>query len=257
MIDFRDVDTIINHGLAFLRVGGMVFSLPILGDQPTPVPARVLLAAALTASIAHMIPAAPVISQNADVLLLAAMVVKELVIGIAIGYLARVTFDGLLMAASITGYQMGFGTASLFLPDAGQQMDTFTSFHRVIIMTIFLMLNLHHLYIDALITTFNIIPLGKVSISGHRKCVQGGPSAGCPSSDCAHVHTGRTWPCGPRRPPTQRLHHQLSGEFRRWALCLCRDAAVFSGVDELPLYGHERSVHECNQVNETRLKTKN
>ena len=165
MIDFRDVDTIINHGLAFLRVGGMVFSLPILGDQPTPIPARVLLAAALTASIAHMIPAAPVISQNAEILLLAAMVIKELVIGIAIGYLARVTFDGLLMAASITGYQMGFGTASLFLPDAGQQMDTFTSFHRVIMMTIFLMLNLHHLYIDALITTFNIIPLGKVSIS--------------------------------------------------------------------------------------------
>ncbi len=165
MIDFRDVDTIINHALAFLRVGGMVFSLPILGDAPTPIPARILLSAALTAAVSHMIPVAPVISQNADIFMLVAMVIKELVIGIAIGYLARVTFDGLLMAASITGYQMGFGTASLFLPDAGQQMDTFTSFHRVILMTIFLLLNLHHLFIDAIVTTFNLIPLGKVTIS--------------------------------------------------------------------------------------------
>ena len=165
MIDFRDVDTIINHGLAFLRVGGMVFSLPILGDAPTPVPARVLLSVALTAAMAHLIPVTPVISQNADVLMLIAMVIKELVIGISLGYLARVSFDGMLMAASMTGYQMGFVTASLFLPDAGAQMDTFTSFHRVILMTIFLMLNLHHLFIDAMMTTFQIIPLGKVSIS--------------------------------------------------------------------------------------------
>jgi len=165
MINFNDVDTVINHGLAFLRVGGMVFALPILGDAPTPLPARILLSAALTAAVSHAIPAAPVIGQNADVLMLATMVVKELVIGVAIGYLARVSFDGLLMAASITGYQMGFGTASLFLPDAGAQMDTFTSFHRVILMTIFLMLNLHHLFIDAIMTTFNMLPLGKVAIA--------------------------------------------------------------------------------------------
>lgn len=165
MINFNDVDTIINHGLAFLRVGGMVFALPILGDAPTPVPARILLSATLTAAVAHTIPTTPIITQNADILLLAATVVKELIIGIAIGYLARVSFDGLLMAASITGYQMGFGTASLFLPDAGAQMDTFTSFHRIIMMTIFLMLNLHHLFIDAILTTFNMLPLGKVTIA--------------------------------------------------------------------------------------------
>lgn len=165
MIDFRDVDTIINHGLAFMRTGAVVFSLPIIGDAPTPVPARVMLAAALTASVMQLIPSTPVISQNADIMVLAALVLKELVLGVSIGYLARISFDGLLMAASMSGYQMGFGTASLFLPDAGQQLDTFTAFHRVILMTIFLMLNLHHLFIDALATTFQMIPIGKVSIS--------------------------------------------------------------------------------------------
>ncbi|MEY4632365.1 MAG: hypothetical protein RIQ81_2485 [Pseudomonadota bacterium] len=165
MLDFRDVDSVLNHGLAFLRVGGVVFALPVLGDQPVPVPARVILAAAITAAIAHTIPAAPVMPPGGDVLVLAAMVIKELVVGIAIGYLARVTFDGLLMAASMVGYQMGFGTASLFLPDAGQQLDTFTSFHRVIMMTIFLLLDLHHLFIDAILTSFMLLPLGKLTFS--------------------------------------------------------------------------------------------
>lgn len=165
MLDFRDVDSILNHGLAFLRVGGVVFGLPVLGDQPVPVPARVILSAAITASIAHMIPSAPVLPAGADALILGAVVIKELLLGISIGYLARVTFDGMLMAASMVGYQMGFGTASLFVQDAGQQMDTFTSFHRVIMMTIFLMLNLHHLFIDAIMTTFTVLPLGKLSLS--------------------------------------------------------------------------------------------
>lgn len=165
MLDFRDVNSVLNHGLAFLRVGGVVFALPILGDQPVPVPARVILSAAITAAIAHAIPAAPVLPADSDVALLAAMVIKELLVGIAIGYLARVTFDGLLMAASMVGYQMGFGTASLFVQDAGQQMDTFTSFHRIIMMTIFLLLNLHHLFIDAILTSFTLLPLGKLSFS--------------------------------------------------------------------------------------------
>lgn len=165
MIDFKDVDTIINHGLAFLRTGAIVFTLPIIGDSPTPVPARVLLAAALTTGVMQLIPTGPVLAANADLMSLAVLVLKELVIGVTIGYLARISFDGLLMAASMSGYQMGFGTASLFLPDAGQQLDTFTAFHRVILMTIFLMLNLHHLFIDALVTTFQMIPVGKVSIA--------------------------------------------------------------------------------------------
>jgi flagellar biosynthetic protein FliR len=165
MLDFRDVDTILNHGLAFLRVGGIIFALPVLGDQPVPVVARVILSAAITASISHMIPANPVLPAGSEALMLGAIVAKELVLGIAIGYLARIAFDGLLMAASMVGYQMGFGTASLFIQDAGQQMDTFTSFHRVIMMTIFLMLDLHHLFIDAIQTTFALLPLGKLSIS--------------------------------------------------------------------------------------------
>ena len=165
MLDFRDVDSILNHGLAFLRVGGVVFALPVLGDQPVPVAVRVLLSAAITASIAHMIPSTAVLPAGADILLLGAVVAKELILGIAIGYLARITFDGLLMAASMVGFQMGFGTASLFVQDAGQQMDTFTAFHRVIMMTIFLMLNLHHLFIDAIMTTFSLLPLGKLSVS--------------------------------------------------------------------------------------------
>ena len=53
---------------------------------------------------------------------------------------AAVAFDGVMMAASLVAYQMGFGTASLFLPDYSEKMDAFSALHRMLVMLIFLTL---------------------------------------------------------------------------------------------------------------------
>ena len=59
------------------------------------------------------------------------------------------------MAASFVGYQMGFGTASLMVPDAGAPLSPFAAFHRIVFLLIFLLLNLHMFYIKALVDTLS------------------------------------------------------------------------------------------------------
>lgn len=151
---------VLTAGLVFIRVGAILFALPVFGDNPTPVQVRILMSAALSVCIWPLIPVEWRFNASTEPLALAWSVVREIVIGLLIGYVARIAFDGIIMAASLVGYQMGFGTASLFIPDAGMQMDGFTAFHRILVIIIFLTLNLHHVFLSGLIDTFRFIPPG-------------------------------------------------------------------------------------------------
>jgi flagellar biosynthetic protein FliR len=152
--------------LAFLRIGGIIFALPITGDPPTPVKARILLSLALTVGLYGMIPASYAPNMAVDPLMIASYVLRELLIGVVIGYIGRVAFTGLLMASSVVAYQMGFGTASLFLPDVGVQVDGFTAFHRMIVMLIFFTLGLHQIFLGAIVDSFRLIPGGGATLHG-------------------------------------------------------------------------------------------
>ena len=159
-------ETEILYGVvAFLRIGGMLFALPIFGDTPTPVRTRILLAVGLTAATMPLVPEGwyqPFPDTIETSLLL---VCKELFIGISIGFIARLSFDAIMLAASIVGYQMGFGTANLMLADQYQQVNSFEAFHKMITMLIFLMLDLHVFFIKVIADSFNLIPMGLAGLS--------------------------------------------------------------------------------------------
>lgn len=161
-----DPNQLLLGALAFLRIGGILFALPIIGDSPTPVRVRVLLSLALTVGLFPIIPIGWAPSLSVDALQIASYICKELIVGLVIGYVARVAFDGVIMAATIVSYQMGFGTANLFMPDFSSQLDAFSGFHRMIVMLTFLSLGLHHIFIGALVDTFMLIPGGAAHMSG-------------------------------------------------------------------------------------------
>src|SRR5690606_3155609 len=107
--------------LAFMRVSAIMFSLPLIGDAPTPVRTRILASLAITVGIFPVLPTAWYASIGLDLLSFFSLLIRELTIGLVFGFAARMLFDGLIMAASVVSYQMGFGTASLFMPDFGGQ----------------------------------------------------------------------------------------------------------------------------------------
>ena len=146
--------------LVFLRVSGILFAMPIFGDKLTPVRVRILLSVALAYIIYPVVPESWSSSLPRDVIPFAILVIKESLIGITLGYCAKLAFDGIVMAASVIGYQMGFGTASLMVPDAGAPLSPFAAFHRIVFLLIFLLFNLHMFYIKALVDTFQMIQAG-------------------------------------------------------------------------------------------------
>ena len=83
-----DPNTVIAGAFVFLRIGGILFALPVLGDKTYPVQARTLMTLALTLCIYPMVPEAWFPDHQWDVLIIAGTVIKEISIGLFIGFVA-------------------------------------------------------------------------------------------------------------------------------------------------------------------------
>ncbi len=154
------IENLLMASLIFIRVSALLFALPLFGDRTNPLRVRILMSVAIAAGIFPLV--SPDWGPNFNISLMAffVLVIKEIVIGFTVGFTAKMMFDGIVVAAGLVGYQMGFGTANLFLPDAEAAPDPFSALHRSIVILLFLSLSLHHIFLKAISETFVLIPAG-------------------------------------------------------------------------------------------------
>lgn len=158
---------ILTAALVFLRISALLFAMPFFGEQVVPVRVRIMLAVALSfAALGPSFPATWQAPADPHPLSLFLLMLHEVFVGIALGFVSKIIFEGLVMAAQLVGYQMGFGTANLLLPGSDIQSDSFTALHRVIVLLFFLQLGLHYIFINGIFSTFQVLPPGSASLSG-------------------------------------------------------------------------------------------
>ncbi len=153
------------YALMFFRISAIYFALPLFGDNPTPIQIRILVSLATAFCIIPVVSIPIQFKIPDSTAMIFVYVIKEVTVGLVIGFAARLAFDGLVMASTIVGYQMGFGTANLFVPDAEMQLNSFSAMHRIIMIMIFFTLNMHHTYFMAISESFRVIPITFVHYS--------------------------------------------------------------------------------------------
>jgi flagellar biosynthetic protein FliR len=163
--------------LVFARLGAAIMVLPGFGELT--IPARIRLGFALALSVvlfplvATAIPAAP-----ASLYGLAVLLIGEILIGIAIGLIARLLVSSLQVAGTIIGFNTGLGSAQLFDPNAGQQGAITGAFLTTLGVTVLFTTNMHHLMIMALADSYTMfapgaaIPVGDFSEMASRLVAQ-------------------------------------------------------------------------------------
>lgn len=104
--------------LPLFRVLGLMTAAPVLSNRAFPVRARVALAAAIALCVAPSVELPPGFDLAAPSGLL--MVARETLIGLAIGFAARLAFAAFELAGELIGLQMGLSFAGFFDPAAGQ-----------------------------------------------------------------------------------------------------------------------------------------
>jgi len=149
---------IIGFALIFLRIIAFVIAWPIFGTNTVPIPIKVLLALVLTVVI---FPTASfqnveLVKINDQLIMLA---FREIVIGLFLGFMLKFFFFSISVAGELMGVSSGLASAQLFNPAMGTQSNVMEQAHLVIATLFLLAMNGHHLFIQGLAKSFELVPV--------------------------------------------------------------------------------------------------
>lgn len=146
------------------RVGGMVTFAPFWAHKAISVQVRIVLAMilslALTPILASRLPTPP-----SDLLQLAPIIVLELLVGFAFGFVGRLVFSALELAAQIIGFQMGFSLAGTIDPATQAQTAALGVIAQMLGLVVLMAGDGHHWFLLATMRSFQEIPAGGAHIT--------------------------------------------------------------------------------------------
>ena len=143
--------------LVFTRVGAILLTAPLFSSGSIPVHVKIGLSFMLAVIVF------PLVTVNAaSVLPLASLgvaIAGEVLIGVIIGFTARLLFAAVQLAGQLVGFQMGFGIVNVIDPQTSTQVSIIAQFENIITLLIFLAVNAHHWFIMAIAKSFEVVPL--------------------------------------------------------------------------------------------------
>jgi flagellar biosynthetic protein FliR len=142
----------------FLRLLAMFTSAPVLSQRSVPVRVKVALAFIITVCAQASLPAMPVIALDSPVAVL--VVIQQVLIGVSLGFAARIVFAAIEFAGELIGLQMGLNFAGFFDPATNGQTTAVSRFYGTVVVLLFVIINGHLLMIAALNQSFVSFPVG-------------------------------------------------------------------------------------------------
>ena len=149
--------------LVLARLGGLMAVARVFGHAVVPVRVRAGLAAVLAAVLTPVVVQA---AEPASVWSLAGLVGVEAAIGAVLGLVAQFIVAGVQLGGQLAGVQMGFGIVNLIDPQTHAQVSVIAQWEQLMAMLVFLVLDVHHLLLRALLGSFQAAPPGAVAMTG-------------------------------------------------------------------------------------------
>ena len=142
----------------FLRVLALFSAMPVIAQRSVPVRLRVALAFLIALCAQASLPDAPAVALDSAQAFL--VIVQQVLIGLALGFAARVVFSAIELAGELVGLQMGLNFAGFFDPATGGQTTAVSRFYGVSVAWLFIVINGHLLLIAAVVQSFQAFPVG-------------------------------------------------------------------------------------------------
>ncbi len=142
----------------FLRVLALFTAMPVLGTRTVPARVRIGLAALVAFAAQPTLPAVAPVPLDSP--LAFALVVQQVLIGLALGFAVRVAFAAIEFAGELVGLQMGLNFAGFFDPISAATATATSRFFGTTIAWLFIVINGHLLVIAALAQSFTAFPVG-------------------------------------------------------------------------------------------------
>ncbi|KIA79472.1 flagellar biosynthetic protein FliR [Chromobacterium amazonense] len=142
----------------FARIVGLFLTEPIFAYRGVPRTFKAGFALMLTVLLAPLLPplpAVPLVSAEGIAILL-----QQLLIGLAMGFVMRLVITSVEIAGFIIGAQTGLGFAMFFDPVHAAQVPVVSQMLSLFTFFLFLSFDGHHVVLHTLVESFRVLPIG-------------------------------------------------------------------------------------------------
>ena len=156
----------------FARIGACLMVAPVFGARFVPARTRIILAVAITALVAPMIPTPAIAPFSPQAF---TVVFQQLLIGVALGFALQIVFDALGLAGQLLANSMGLSFAFNVDPLRGSSTPALGQLYIILATLTFLALGGHAALIELLVGGLYSLPIGATirrSPSGTARLVQ-------------------------------------------------------------------------------------
>jgi len=145
--------------LIYVRMLMIVMMVPFLFGKPVPKTVRVGSAMVLTFfAYKYLVPANPP-AVSEDMLVLSMLFLKEIFVGLIIGFGAALIFYGFEAAGQMIDSQRGMSIARVLIPELGSQSSIMGTFLFQLAVVVYLTIGGHHFFLNAVYESYQLLPL--------------------------------------------------------------------------------------------------
>ncbi|MGP4106998.1 flagellar biosynthetic protein FliR [Virgibacillus sp. L01] len=155
MLDIINLSSIPVFLLIFVRVAAFFATVPLFSYRTIPTPFKIGFSFFLALVMYYTVDSSNVPIDNMYLFLL----IKEAIVGLLIGLLAYIILSAIQIAGGFIDFQMGFAIANVIDPQTGAQTPLTGQYLYVIALLFLLSVNGHHLLIDGIFYSYNLIPM--------------------------------------------------------------------------------------------------
>ncbi len=144
--------------LVLLRATGLFLIAPIFSDGAVPVRFRVGLAFLVSLLVVGL----PTVGPLPEVMTtgtLAWLAIREIFVGVAIGFVFQLLFYAVQTAGTLVGFQIGLAMASVFDPSSNSQQSVIGRVWFVSAIVLFMAIDGHHLLLQGMSDSYRAIPM--------------------------------------------------------------------------------------------------
>lgn len=155
---------ILLFALILLRMIAFMVSSAFFGSPQVGVQVKLLLSIVLSAILFPVVKAG-----NVDYLVISneivGLAVRELIVGLALGFLTRIFFFVVTMVGDLVSMSVGLGASQMYNPMLGTHGNTIEQFYGTIATLVFLSIGGHHMLITAISQSYDLIPVSSLSLN--------------------------------------------------------------------------------------------
>lgn len=149
-----------------IRVVAMLISSPVFSMRQIPAFIKVALSLIMGYMMSITIGAVNFVMPESNIEFLI-VCSKELLVGLIIGFIATLIFNAVRSSAQMIDFSIGFSMSQYYDPSTSGSSTVLERLFNWIALMFFLTFNFHHVLIEAIIKSFEVIPPGAMTFSSN------------------------------------------------------------------------------------------